>query len=67
MWGHNKSGVTGVCWSKSSKKWEAYINVEKKQRHIGLFSDLESAIKARAAAEKGQGYTKRHGKLSESQ
>lgn len=48
---NNKSGVTGVCWEKSSNKWHSYIWVDGKSIHLGRFLQKEEAIKARIAAE----------------
>lgn len=47
----NKSGKTGVCWSKSNKKWRADICIDGKQTCLGHFSDLEEAIRVREKAE----------------
>lgn len=47
----NKSGRTGVCWSKTHSKWEAYITKDRKKIGLGLYSDKSEAIKAR---EKGE-------------
>ena len=48
---NNKSGITGVGWHKASNKWMAYIAINKKQIHLGLFDKKEDAIKARKEAE----------------
>ena len=39
----NSSGMTGVSWSKLHSKWVAYIMVNGKHKHLGLFSDLQGA------------------------
>ena len=39
----NTSGAKGVCWDKESKKWLVQITINKKQRKIGRYSDLELA------------------------
>lgn len=39
----NKSGMTGVSWSKPHSKWSAYICVNYKKKHLGLFDDLREA------------------------
>lgn len=47
----NKSGVTGVYFSKKVKKWVAQIRADKKQKYVGIFTDKDDAIKARKEAE----------------
>lgn len=47
---NNTSGVTGVCYCKRRKKWEAQIMKAGKQFHLGYFSTLEEAATVRAAA-----------------
>lgn len=46
----NKSGVTGV--SKRRNKWQARINVNGTERHLGVFENLADAIEARRIAER---------------
>ena len=48
----NTSGVTGVTWSKSHNKWQAYIGHNMKHIHLGYFDDFEEAVKVRKEAEK---------------
>ena len=48
---NNKSGTTGVIWHKAAEKWRAYIMVNRKQINLGLYEDLEEAVKARKSAE----------------
>ncbi len=43
---NNTSGHRGVCWSKQSKKWRAYITYMGKQIHLGHFNDPKQASKA---------------------
>lgn len=47
----NKTGVVGVCWSKSRGKWLATISVNKKTHCLGFFIRFEEACAARKAAE----------------
>ncbi|MCJ8336353.1 MAG: HNH endonuclease [Epibacterium sp.] len=53
----NKSGVNGVSWYKSRKKWEAYITINKKRIKLGYFETLEAAKAARAQADLKYGFT----------
>jgi hypothetical protein len=39
-----KSGFKGVHWVKQSNKWKASIGYNKKNYHLGLFSDPEKAF-----------------------
>lgn len=48
----NKSGTTGVCWSKRNGKWRSSIKKNGKQIHLGDFDNIEFAIGARQQAEK---------------
>ena len=48
----NTSGVKGISWHKSDKKWRANITINKKQIYIGSFSTIEEAeVKITAARE----------------
>ena len=49
---NNTSGITGVIWHKNRNKWTAYITINKKQMHLGLFNTIEEAIQSRLEAEK---------------
>lgn len=42
----NKSGVHGVHWSKSAKKWQALVRNNGKTHHVGYFTDLDEAAEA---------------------
>lgn len=44
----NSSGCPGVSWHKTGKKWGASINLfgERKQKHLGIYSDIELASKS---------------------
>lgn len=54
---NNKSGYTGVIWLESKKRWKAYINVDGKSKHLGMFLELKEAISARKDAEILYGYS----------
>jgi len=48
----SKSGISGVNWSNSKKRWRVRIMVDYKDIYIGVFKYLEDAINARKKAEK---------------
>lgn len=52
---HNSSGYNGVSWHKPRKKWRAYIFIDYRQKHLGLFNTVEDAIAARKQAERAFG------------
>lgn len=61
----NKSGVTGVSWSKVAGKWHARVwtqKGEKKYKHLGFFSSIREAEKAVMAFRNEHGYSERHGR-----
>jgi hypothetical protein len=43
---NNTSGVRGVTWSKQKNKWAVSVMLNRKRKHIGLFSDLAEASQA---------------------
>lgn len=43
---NSRSGYKGVSWSLVSKRWRAYIKVNGKQIHLGLFATKEKAASA---------------------
>jgi len=47
----NTSGVVGGVWHKGAKKWQAQIMANKKHIYLGIYENLESAIKIRKAPE----------------
>lgn len=52
IWKHNTSGIKGVCWDKQKNKWEARIMINQKTIHLGFYSDIKDAAKARINFEK---------------
>lgn len=54
LYHNNKSGYPGVIWYHYTKtpKWLCQIKVNGKIVHIGYFTELEDAIKARKEAER---------------
>ena len=47
----NTSGHNGVGWDKHSQKWQARITANYQQIHLGHFSNIEDAVKARMLGE----------------
>ena len=58
----NTSGVTGVCWNKSTRKWHTKIKVAGRDIWLGYFNKLQDAAAAREKANVKYGFTARHGK-----
>lgn len=52
MMSNNTSGYKGVFWNTARKKWNAKINVNKKQVHLGYFNTPEEAHAAYCEAAK---------------
>lgn len=48
---NNTSGVTGVIWRESRKKWEAAIMFKGVNYRLGSFEDFDEAVAARKRAE----------------
>ncbi len=44
------SGVRGVCWEKRCGKWRAQIFLNGKNKHLGLFVNINDAARAYADA-----------------
>lgn len=59
---NNQSGVCGVSWRPTRKKWGAVIRAGGKQIHLGSFDLKADAIAARKAAEIEHGYHQNHGR-----
>ena len=58
---NNTSGVMGVCWSKNSNKWRAYIKFDGVQVSLGYHIRYSDAVDARKNAEILYGYHENHG------
>jgi hypothetical protein len=48
---HNKSGHIGVSWFKKEKSWTVYVKVNKKNKWLGCYKNLDDAVVARKAGE----------------
>lgn len=57
----NKSGIVGVCWNGSVRKWIAYIKAGAIKRRLGGFCCLLDAAAARKSAELQLGFSETHG------
>lgn len=58
---NNASGVCGVNWKASHRRWVAQIYAAGQKMHLGLFHDFEKAVAARRAAEVKYGFHPNHG------
>jgi hypothetical protein len=58
---NNRSGFNGVYWNNQRKKWQAQIQINKKNIYLGLFNSFEQAKTQRQKANKKYGFTERHG------
>lgn len=56
---NNTSGFRGVSFHKRTGKWQAYISVNRKQFHIGLYDTPEEAHEAYIAAAKTRRFEQR--------
>ena len=56
LYKRNTSGTNGVCFNTQSGKWQAYIRINGRQKHLGYFLNYEDAVSARTQAEKEHGY-----------
>ena len=57
----NSSGVNGVHWHIRDKTWNARIQVNGKGIHLGTFTTLDNASKARADADIKYKFHENHG------
>lgn len=58
----NTSGVTGVSWKKAYGKWQACFAVQRRQIHLGYFTEKQDAIDALLAARSHYGFHENHGR-----
>lgn len=58
---NNTSGRNGVSWNKCSRRWQAKIKVDGRQKHLGSFSTPEEAAAAREKANITYGFRSGHG------
>lgn len=48
----NTSGFKGIDWRKKERRWRARLQVNGKRIHLGLYLDVEAAVKAYRDASK---------------
>lgn len=59
---NNKSGVLGVSWQKTAKKWQVHLAINGKSKYFGLYENIKDAKKAIEKAKKKYNYHPNHGK-----
>jgi hypothetical protein len=57
----NASGIKGVCWATKQKRWMAYIRINKKIKHLGLYLHDELELAELVVAEARRKY---HGEFA---
>lgn len=57
----NKSGISGVSFCKVKKKWRVRFYRNKKETHLGYFSDKSEAVEVRNQTYKDLGFSPTHG------
>jgi hypothetical protein len=60
---NNTSGVTGVSWNITERKWMAFIVVNHRLINLGRFSNVDDAATARKVAEQQHGFHPSHGEV----
>lgn len=58
----NKSGVTGVWWNQSRRRWVAEIGSGENRKVLGYFREKRKAAEVRRNEERRRGYHENHGK-----
>ena len=59
---NSKTNVNGVCMHKPTGKYRAYIMVNRKHIHLGLFNSITEAKEARHKADVTYGFHGNHGR-----
>lgn len=62
LFSNNTSGVAGVGWCASTRKWRVAIGHNKIRHYLGRFEKFDEAIQVRKAAERKFGFHASHGK-----
>lgn len=63
--GGASSGHIGVWHRAKNRKFDAYLTIAGKKKHVGSFSTLDEAVAARASAAANAGYHLNHGRAQE--
>ena len=58
---NNTSGATGIFHRKQNAKYDAFIHVNGKKKHVGTFDELNDAVLARGKAASENGFHENHG------
>ncbi len=58
----NTSGVTGVSFDLTKKKWHAYLHDHGCAVHLGFYLKFDDAVAARRHAEQERGFHPNHGR-----
>lgn len=58
----NTSGISGVCWHKRFRKWQARGSLGNRRIHLGYFEDINDADMAIKNFRKENGYSEGHGR-----
>ena len=58
---NSKTKVNGVSYMKTLNKYRAYIMINRKHIHLGVFEDINDAIEARKQADINYGFHHNHG------
>lgn len=58
---NNTSGHNGVEWHRQSKKWVARVGFNGKTKYLGLYKDIEDAIRIRREFDIQNGFHPNHG------
>ena len=61
---NNTSGFNGVYWHEGASKWRVRIRVNGKDKHLGLFTDMDDAIIARKKANVENEFHANHGEVA---
>lgn len=64
LYRNNTSGVAGVWWDRTRRKWQANIGLNGKVVRLGWYEDKGAAVAARMVAEASHGFHQNHGRAA---